>query len=271
MRLFDTITDYHVHVERGPYTIEWLEKFVEQAQKMGVNELGISEHAYRFHQTKHLLWNAWVERKKTEDLDEYIAFLLEARKRGINVKIGIEMDYMPENGAAMKTFLAQYPFDYAIGSVHWLGGFGFDLDEMRDQWEKGSVDEIYNTYFSILEKMIQDRPCDIIGHADVIKVFGFHNPVVARKWYERLTPQIKASGMAVEISTAGWRKPVKEIYPAPEWIAMLAEADVPLVLCSDAHVPQDVGANYPQAMDLLRALGVTRLHTLSGRILSVAS
>src|ERR1035437_2681620 len=135
MRLFNTITDYHVHVERGPYEVEWLEKFVEQAKKKGGNELGISENAYRFHQTKHLLWNSWIERKKTEDLDQYIAFLLEARKRGIAVKIGIEMDYMPENGAAMKHFLAQYPFDYAIGSVHWLGGFGFDLDEMRDQWD----------------------------------------------------------------------------------------------------------------------------------------
>lgn len=265
MRAFDTVTDYHVHVERGPYTVEWLEEFVKVQKKVGVTHLGISEHAYRFHQTKHLLMNPWVARKKTEDLDQYLGMLMQARERGIDVKIGIEMDYMPENGQAMKAFLAQYPFDYAIGSVHWLGGFGFDLDEMRDQWAKGSVDEIHDTYFSILEKMIEDRPVDIIGHADVIKVFGFHAPRVAGSWYKRLTPKIKESGMAVEISTAGWRKPVKEIYPAPEWIALLVEAEVPLVLCSDAHRPEDVGADYPQAIDLLRALGVTRLHTVANR------
>lgn len=270
MRTLDVVTDYHVHVERGPYDVAWLEKFVEVAKKAGITDLGISEHAYRFQQTSHLLMNDWIARKKTEDLDEYIAFLLEARARGIDVKIGIEMDYMPENGEAMKAFLAQYPFDYAIGSVHWLGGFGFDLDEMRDQWEKGNVDEIHDTYYAILEKMIACRPVDIIGHADVIKVFGFHAPRVAMDWYKRLTPQIKESGMAVEVSTAGWRKPVKEIYPAPEWIALLAAADVPLVLCSDAHRPEDVGANYPQAIDLLRALGVTRLHTVTGRQLSLA-
>jgi histidinol-phosphatase (PHP family) len=194
----------------------------------------------------------------------------EARARGIPVKIGIEMDYMPDNGQAMKEFLAAHPFDYAIGSVHWLGGFGFDLDEMRDQWEKGSVDEIFNTYYTILEQMIAERPVDIIGHADVIKVFGFHNPPVATKWYARLTPKIKESGMAVEISTAGWRKPVREIYPAPEWIRMLVEADVPLVLSSDAHIPQDVGAHYPQAIDMLRALGVKRLHTITKRQLAIA-
>ena len=278
MRLFNTITDYHVHVERGPFSLEWLQKFMDQAKVMGVNDIGISEHAYRFQQTRHLLDNPWVERKKQEalaaghgDVDAYVAFLQKARAEGLNVKIGMEMDYMPGNGDAMKKFLAQYPFDYAIGSVHWLGGFGFDLDEMRDQWEKGNVDEIYETYFTALEQLIKDAPCDIIGHADVIKVFGFHNPPVAKKWYEKLTPQIKASGMAVEISTAGWRKPVKEIYPAPEWIAMLAEADVPLVLCSDAHVPQDVGAHYPQAIDLLRSVGVTRLHTITGRELSIAT
>jgi histidinol-phosphatase (PHP family) len=271
MRPFGTVTDYHVHVERGPYTVEWLREFVAQAKKAGVTDMGISEHAYRFHQTKHLLWNDWVARKKTEDLDEYIGMLLKAREEGIDVKIGIEMDYMPENGEAMKAFLAQYPFDYAIGSVHWLGGFGFDLDEMRDQWDKGNVDDIFDPYFGLLEKMIEDRPVDIIGHADVIKVFGFHAPKVAQKWYARLTPKIKASGMAVEVSTAGWRKPVREIYPAPEWLPMLIEAEVPLVLCSDAHIPGDVGAHYPQALDMLRALGLKQLHTVSGRKLTAAA
>ncbi|MEB3330626.1 MAG: histidinol-phosphatase [Candidatus Sericytochromatia bacterium] len=270
MRAYDTITDYHVHIERGPYTAEWLETFVAAAHKAGVTELGISEHAYRFHQTKHLLWNPWVARKKTEDLEAYLGLLLAARARGIPLKIGIEMDYMPDNAAAMRRFLAEHPFDYAIGSVHWLGGFGFDLDEMRGQWEQGNVEEIHDTYFSVLEQMIEERPVDIIGHADVIKVFGFHAPRVAMNWYRRLTPKIKASGMAVEVSTAGWRKPVRELYPAPEWLAMLVEADVPLVLSSDAHRPEDVGAGYPQALDLLRALGVRRLHTLTSRVLQPA-
>lgn len=259
------ITDYHVHVERGPYTLEWLEKFVAQAQKAGVTELGISEHAYRFEQTRHLLSNPWVEKRKTENLDEYLGLLLSARKQGLRIKIGIEMDFMPDNAEAMRDFLASYPFDYAIGSVHWLGGFGFDLDEMRDQWEQNRVEDIYETYFSILETMIESRCVDIIGHADVIKVFGFKAPDVARTWYERLTPKIRQSGLAVEVSTAGWRKPVGEIYPAPEWLPMLVAADVPLVLNSDAHRPEDVGALYPQALDLLRALGVEGFATFTNR------
>lgn len=259
------ITDYHVHVERGPYTLEWLEKFVAQAQKAGVTELGISEHAYRFEQTRHLLSNPWVEKRKTENLDEYLGLLLSARKQGLRIKIGIEMDFMPDNAETMRDFLASYPFDYAIGSVHWLGGFGFDLDEMRDQWEQNRVEDIYETYFSILETMIESRCVDIIGHADVIKVFGFKAPDVARTWYERLTPKIRESGLAVEVSTAGWRKPVGEIYPAPEWLPMLVAADVPLVLNSDAHRPEDVGALYPQALDLLRALGVEGFATFTNR------
>lgn len=259
------ITDYHVHVERGPYTLDWLERFVDQARRSGVTDLGISEHAYRFAQTRHLLSNPWVEARKTEDLEEYLGLLQKARKQGISVKIGIEMDFMPENAAAMRDFLAAYPFDYAIGSVHWLGGFGFDLDEMRDQWEENRVEDVYDTYFSSLEAMIEARCVDIIGHADVIKVFGFKAPEVARVWYDRLTPKIKQSGMAVEVSTAGWRKPVKEIYPAPEWLPMLVASDVPLVLSSDAHRPEDVGALYPQALDLLRALGARGLVTFDRR------
>lgn len=259
------ITDYHVHVERGPYTLDWLEQFVRQAEKAGVSELGISEHAYRFTQTRHLLSNAWVEKRKTEDLDAYLGLLQAARKRGIRVKIGIEMDVMPDNMEAMKDFLASYPFDYAIGSIHWLGGFGFDLEVMRDHWEENRVEDVYETYFSLLEGMVRNRPVDIIGHADVIKVFGFKAPEVAARWYERLTPLIKESGLAVEVSTAGWRKPVGEIYPAPEFLRRLVDAGVPLLLSSDAHRPEDVGALYPQALDMLRALGVKRLVTFTER------
>lgn len=265
------ITDYHVHVERGPYTVEWLEEFVAQAHKAGVTELGISEHAYRFTQTRNLLSNPWVEKRKTEDLDAYLGLLQAARKKGIKVKIGIEMDFMPDNAEGMRDFLAAYPFDYAIGSVHWLGGFGFDLDEMRDQWEQNRIEVVYDTYFSILEQMIEARCVDIIGHADVIKVFGFKAPAVARTWYERLTPKIKQSGLALEVSTAGWRKPVSEIYPAPEWLPGLVAADVPLVLSSDAHRPEDVGALYPQALDLLRALGVRRFATFTHRRMDFAA
>ncbi len=259
------ITDYHVHVERGPYTLEWLEQFVRQAAKAGVSELGISEHAYRFTQTRHLLSNPWVEKRKTEDLDAYLGLLQAARKQGVRVKIGIEMDVMPDNMDAMRDFLAAYSFDYAIGSIHWLGGFGFDLDEMREQWEQNRIEDVYDTYFSQLEALIAARPVDIIGHADVIKVFGFKAPEVAARWYEALTPMIQRSGMAVEVSTAGWRKPVGEIYPAPEWLRRLADARVPMVLSSDAHRPEDVGALYPQALDMLRALGVPRLATFTER------
>lgn len=263
------ITDYHVHVERGPYTLDWLEQFVRQAAKAGVTELGISEHAYRFTQTRHLLSNPWVEKRKTEDLDAYLALLLKARKQGVRLKIGIEMDVMPDNMEAMAEFLASYPFDYAIGSIHWLGGFGFDLDEMREQWEQNRIEDIYETYFSLLEAMIAKGPVNIIGHADVIKVFGFKAPEVASRWYERLTPLIQRSGMAVEVSTAGWRKPVGEIYPAPEWLRRLVDANIPLVLSSDAHRPEDVGALYPQALDMLRALGVKRLATFTERQMAV--
>lgn len=265
-----SLTDYHVHVERGPYSLEWLEQFVSQAERVGVTELGISEHAYRFKQTRSLLSNPWVEARKTEDLDAYFAMLQAARKKGIAIKFGIEMDFMPDNAERMKDFLSSYPFDYAIGSIHWLGGFGFDLDEMRDQWERSRVEDVYQTYFQILEQLIESQCVDIIGHADVIKVFGFKAPEVAKGWYERLTPKIKRSGMAVEVSTAGWRKPVKEIYPAPEWIPLLIAENVPLVLSSDAHRPEDIGAYYPQALDLLRALGANGFARFEGRRMIVS-
>lgn len=261
------LTDYHTHTERGPYTVQWLEQFLAMAKSRGIAEYGVSEHAYRFKQAGHLLDNPWTRERRTEDLDAYFGMIQQARKEGHQVKFGIELDYVPGTEKELAAFIASYPFDYVIGSVHWLGDFGFDLLEMKDQWPGRDLEATYSEYFSILKQMVESDLFDFVGHADVIKVFGYEpaNEQFLDQWYEQMAQVFARYNSVVEISTAGLRKPVGKMYPAPNFLKACKAADVPIVINSDAHRPEDVGADYDQAIAFAKVAGYDRLTTFSQR------
>ncbi len=255
------LTDYHTHTERGPYTVSWLEEFLKVAKSRGIEEYGVSEHAYRFKQTAHLLDNPWTRERRTEDMDEYMSMIMKARNEGHNVKFGIELDYIPGREKGLEQFIKDYPFDYVIGSVHWLGDFGFDLLEMKDQWNGRDLKATYDEYFGILSRMVETELFDFVGHADVIKVFG-HIPddeAFLEDWYQRLSELFAKHHAVVEVSTAGLRKPVGKMYPAPKLLQACCERNVPIVINSDAHRPEDVGADYDQAVQHAANAGYDQL------------
>ena len=263
------LTDYHVHLETGPYTLDWLKEYLDVAKSRGITDLGFSEHGYRFKQAKQLLFNPWVAERQTEDLEEYIKLIIQAKEQKLPVKLGIELDYLPGKEKEIEEFLKPYPWDYVIGSVHWLNDWGFDLDQMKDRWSDKKVIDIYTQYFSIVEEMIASKLFDILGHLDVIKVFG-HKPDDSEKEkllmiYDQLVSKLSSSEIAVELSTAGLRKPVNELYPSPDLMKRLVNRRVPLIINSDAHRPADVGADYPQGIKYLKDHGVKSIATFIDR------
>lgn len=259
------LTDYHTHTERGPYTVAWLERFLSTASERGISEYGVSEHGYRFKQTGHLLDNPWTRERRTEDLDEYANMIMQARAVGHQVKFGLELDYIPGVEDQIAEFIKQYPFDYVIGSVHWLGDFGFDLAEMRAKWLKRDLKQTYDEYFNIVSKMVETELFDFIGHPDVIKVFGDEpdDALFLNEWYARLAELFEQHKTVIEISTAGLRKPVGKLYPAPDFLAACAQRHVPIVINSDAHRPEDVGMDYDQAIAFARSAGYESLVTFT--------
>lgn len=261
------LTDYHTHTERGPYTVEWLEQFLHMAKQRGIAEYGVSEHAYRFKQAERLLDNPWTRARRTEDLDEYFAMIERARQAGHAVKFGIELDYVPGSEKELARFIQAYPFDYVIGSVHWLGDFGFDLVEMKEQWLQRDLEATYSEYFSILTQMVESDLFDFVGHPDVIKVFGFEpaNATFLQTWYERMAKVFAQHDSVIEISTAGLRKPVQKMYPAPDFLLACKAQGVPIVINSDAHRPEDVGADYDEAIAFAKAAGYETLTTFTQR------
>lgn len=262
-------TDYHVHLESGPYTLEWVQKYLEVAKQREIKEVGFSEHGYRFKQSKEILYNPWIAERQTEDMDQYVQLVENAKAEGLPVKLGLEMDYIPGREKQIEKVLNNYPWDYVIGSVHWIDAWGFDLFEMRDQWADKNVFSVYETYFQIIKELLDTRLFDILGHVDVIKVFG-HRPAQPEMnkmlgIYDRLVDQISKSMIAVEVSTAGLRKPVGELYPSPPIMERVAKLDIPILLNSDAHRPEHVGEDFEQGFAYIDQYGIKQIATFNQR------
>lgn len=258
------LKDYHVHLEQGPYNITWLEEFLKTADKLGIVEVGFSEHGHRFKETRGLLNSSgfrgrWVHNEATEKISDYIELINEAKARGYKVKLGIELDFTPEFQEDIKDFAYSYPFDYIIGSVHWLGDFGFDHPDLIDLWKEKDIDNIYEEYFYILIKAVESGIFDAIAHPDVIKVFGYKPKKNMSFLYEKFTKALAQNHLIAEVSTAGLRKPVEEMYPNKELMKLFYHYNIPLMLNSDAHRPEDVGKDFPIAINYIRKFGYSSL------------
>jgi histidinol-phosphatase (PHP family) len=266
------LSDYHVHLrpdgEGTPaeryFTAENAERYRAVASEQGIDELGVSEHVYRFQQAltvwRHPFWVA----NATDDIDEYCRFLREQT----DLRLGIEADFIPGAEDRMANLLAARDFDYVVGSVHFIAEKALDMDEYSIWDGATSAEEIWRRYFEVLGQAARSGLFDILAHPDLVKVWGRDRPLPEgdlRRFYELAMDGIVESGIAIEVSTAGLRKRAKEIYPAPAFLEMCVEAGAPIALSSDAHVPADIGADYQQALELLESVGVSELCVFSGR------
>lgn len=254
-------TDYHTHLEKGTLTLDYLLQFTEEAKKKRISHFGISEHAYHFYQTKNIVSKPWMEARRYYDMDDYVALFHEAWKRNVGVKMSIEMDYTPGKHEEMKQFIHRYDFDYVIGSVHWNGEFPIDLDK-RD-WETKDIYKEYTAYYDQIVTLAQSNLFDIVGHIDLVKIFCYvpQDEDFLLGEYDRITNALANSKTCVEVSTAGLRKMVGEIYPDPRLLQMCFEKGIPIVMSSDAHLPQEVGHRYEEALSLIKKVGYKTLMT----------
>jgi histidinol-phosphatase (PHP family) len=182
------------------------------------------------------------------------------------VRLGIEADYFPGREDAIRAVLAQAPFDYVIGSVHWIGPWGFDLLGVEGLWDGHDVDQEYRSYFGLLCRAARSGLFNIMAHPDLIKVMG-QRPSPAldlEALYAEAADAFAAGGAAVEVSTAGFRKPVDELYPTPAFLRACRRRGVPLSLASDAHRPEDVGLDFDQAVALARDCGYREVTMFAG-------
>ena len=262
------ILDYHMHLrdERGDiaFTADAAERYVEDARERGIDEIGFTEHVYYFRETLELWSVPYLSERCVFELDAYCDAVLEAKARGLPVKLGLEVDYVGERQPRLAEILEPYPWDYLLGSVHWLGGVAVDMHP--GVWVEASVEEVWQRYFAAIAELAAGETIDVLAHLDLAKIFGSRPEAGVRAGLHRDAAEaIAASGVAVEISTAGLRKPVGELYPDPELLAECVRRGVGVTLASDAHEPQLVGQDFDLALAAARNAGCETVTVFEGR------
>lgn len=241
------LVDYHVHaLAHGEYEADqaWLNAYVDQACRMGIKEMGFSEHD---------AFIAGLDRDTFRQVKN-------DRRQDINLRLGIEIDYLPGGDENIRREFSWADYDYWIGSVHFIDGWAFDNPAYRQGFDDQDIDYIYARYAQILFNMVSSRLFDVVGHLDLVKIWG-HRPR-QKTAVDHLRPVlqvIKENGLVVEINSAGLRKPVGEIYPSHDLLAALYSLNIPVTLGSDAHHPQQMGEGIQEAWAAAKKAGYQSL------------
>lgn len=262
---FHPVPDYHMHTPRCNHAIGNVAEYADAALAIGLREIGISDHSPMPGDYDR----AW--RMDRSELAGYIEEVEAVRERfagRLAVKLGLEADFHPGTESYVREMIDGHAWDYVIGSVHYIGDWGFDNPDDMSRWQSCDVEDAYCSYFELVAASAEADMFDIIGHPDLIKKFGHRPPAGSRRVAaaeKRMLEAIRASGAAMEISSAGLRKPVAEVYPHGRLIAAAAAMGIPFSFGSDAHAPGEVGHAMEQCLAMLKACGVNEVVSFSGR------
>lgn len=277
-----SLSDYHLHLHPHGRAYEWpplgeypaglIESYVEAAAAQGVTELGFTEHLYRTDEGAAVLGRFWDEepsrdlRDHTEamvaldsglSLSKYVNAILDAKERGLPVKLGLEVDFFASSIDAVLDLLAPYPFDFLIGSVHWVGGWSIDSHEVTFEFDRRGIDQAWEDYFALAVDLAARGAVDVLAHVDLPKKFGHQPDTEPLHLYRQVVEAAVVSGTSVEVSSAGLRMPVQTPYPSPVFLKMFFDAGVGITLASDAHTPELAGHEHTMLTTYAMAAGYT--------------
>ncbi|MCL7746850.1 histidinol-phosphatase [Halalkalibacter alkaliphilus] len=256
--------DYHTHHYRCGHASGSLRDMIEEAIAKGFQQIGLSDHSpLFFYEEDH--FNPGMTMAKSE-FPNYVAEVIRLRdeyEKRIDVRVGVESDFIEGWEDYYRSIYAQYPFDYIIGSVHYFGGYHV-FDPKR--WEDPSVDpdQIYREYFTLIKKSVDRCFFDILGHADAVKGLKYPASSDLTKEMDETIEAIAKSGVTVELNTSGVRK-CGEVFPSPEFLYKLNKRGVTFTFGSDAHSPNELGYAWTETLHLLKELGVSELATFKNR------
>ncbi|ODA42473.1 histidinol-phosphatase HisJ family protein [Desulfosporosinus sp. BG] len=234
--------DLHVHLvghNDREANRENIRAFLDQASRRGLKEIGFADHDYYWEQM-----NFPLIREVAKDYPH------------LNVRIGLEAEYRPNEEGRIKHLLEQFPFDFVIGSVHEINGWAFDIPEEEPKhWQK-DPDELYSEYFEIVTRAANSGLFTTIGHFDLIKIFGVRPKTDILVLADQALMAVAKHGLVLEVNTNGRYKPVQEFYPDQRLREEILRRGIDFTLGSDAHSAEVVGRDIDEAIQLLRQIGV---------------
>ncbi len=247
---YQLFSDYHTHpqghrVQR--YTPALLQPWADSARKFGLTDIAFTDHD-RYH--------AGIDFDEIDHLRE--------RNPDLGIRAGIELDNDPIHSAAGRKWIEKHwdKLDFVLGSVHFLDRDDQMFDSVPDgveQFEGRDVDAIYADYFRRVREMAATRLIDCLAHIDLIKIHGHRPAAEIGAIVNETLDFIRAGNLAIELSTAGWRKPVNELYPGDRIIELAIGKGIPFTIASDAHSHAQLADNYPRLAQKLAAFGVRQI------------
>ena len=246
--------DYHMHTPLCRHAVGEPVAYARHALETGLTEIGFSDHSPMPRDD----FDNW--RMLDRQLDEYVTKVRLAQKEfpQLEIRLALEVDYLPGHENWIRRLAARHPWDYFIGSVHYVSD-SWDIDNPAklSEWKKRDAFEVWSAYFDRLTLAAESKLFEIIGHCDLPKKFGIRPAQDCQPLYEKFLEAVAQAGCAIELNTAGLRKDCKEIYPSRDLLEIAFRKNVPITFGSDAHAPEEVGLNLAEAVALARSVGYT--------------
>jgi histidinol-phosphatase (PHP family) len=276
--MIDCHTHLQPHGEQPPMTRARIDEYVRAGAARGVTAVCITEHLFRFEEAYKMLhgwWDADPDATLASMVDEYwrdhisgsvadyVRLVEEAKSAGVPVLLGLEMDWIPGREETLRQFLAPYDWDIVLGSVHYIGAWGFDDPKFIDEWPRRDVAGAWGDYAALVSDLAESGLVDALAHPDLPKVFG-HRPHDETPLHDAILAGASVHGTAVELNSNGLRR-CKEIYPAMPLLERAHALGLPITLASDAHTPDRVGANFPELIEWARRAGYGEAQTFVRR------
>jgi len=241
----------HVHslYSDGKGTIS---EIVESAKKLGIDELGISDHL------DLSCDDCLYGEMPLKNLEKYVSDVLSfSNLKRPAVRLGLEVEFVPSTVEKLKMILSAFPIDYLIGSVHCLDN-KYRIDFTKERLPSNFCSTGMQNYWNLIRQMAESRAFDIVGHIDLPKKFGYKPSIDLSNEIDEALHAISEANMAVELNTSGWFYPCKEQYPSLKIINKCIDLKIPFIVSADSHTPENLSRSFDRAYKLLRELGVSK-------------
>lgn len=254
--------DYHMHTPLCRHAAGEPVDYAARALDLGLTEIGFSDHSPMARDD----FDDW--RMRIDQLDQYVEKVRLAQKTHpqLAIKLGLEIDYLPGHEPWIRRLATRHDWDYLIGSVHYISDhWALDNPGSLSEWKNRRPEEVWSLYFERLTQAAASGLFDIIGHADLCKKFRFYPEQDCTHLYQSFLQTAHQHDVAIEINTAGLRKECREIYPSRDFLLLAFKTGLRLTFGSDAHAPEEVGLNFPEAVELARESGYSHYCRFSKR------
>ena len=251
-------TDYHMQSSFSDGR-SLPEEYIGYALAAGLSELGFSDHL-------SVIDNLDDNNMNPANVSSYINHITKLQREtgNLKIRIGLEVDYFEEKEKEIRDFLRPLPLDYVIGSVHYLGKKSVDLG--TEIYEHENINNLFESYFDSVCAAASSGLFDIIGHCDLIRIYGYRPSSDQEALYRKLAKTMKAHNVVFEVNTNGRNRPLADFYPNRKYLHIFKEENVPLCVNSDAHMPSRVGQYFDEVYELLRYIGYTEMAIFEKRI-----